>query len=429
MLDRRFIRDHPEEVREAARVKRIDLDLDRLLELLQQDDDLQREVQDLNTESNDISKRTGKASPEERATLIERGRLIRERVGGIKDVKNALDEELRALLLRVPNIPDPSVPEGPDESGNVEVKRWGEPPRFDFTPLDHVALMERLGILDVGRGARVAGSRSYILKGAGALLEMALTRFAIDRLAAKGFTPLVVPALSHEFSLIGTGQFPSQRDQTYELTDGDLFLAGTAEVAMTGMHADETLPFEQLPVQYVALSPCFRREAGSYGRDVKGIIRVHQFTKVEQFIIAPADDAASLRLLDALLVNSEEILQALEIPYRVMLLCTGDMGAGKVKAYDIESWVPSENTYRETHSDSFLGDWQARRVNLRYRGEDGKVRFAHTLNNTALASPRIMVPLLENHQQPDGSVRVPAALRPYLGMDVISRKSEVGSRK
>ena len=189
---------------------------------------------------------------------------------------------------------------------------------------------------------------------------------------------------------------------------------------MTGMHADEILPFEVLPVQYVALSPCFRREAGSYGRDVKGVIRVHQFTKVEQFIIAPADDAASLRLLDALLVNSEEILQALEIPYQVMLLCTGDMGAGKVKAYDIESWVPSENTYRETHSDSFLGDWQARRVNLRYRGEDGKVRFAHTLNNTALASPRIMVPLLENHQQSDGSVRVPAALRPYLGMDVIT---------
>ena len=429
MLDRRFIRDHPEDVREAARVKRIDLDLDRLLELLQRDDDLRREEQDLNTESNDISKRTGKASPEERATLIERGRLIRERVGGIKDAKNTLDEELRPLLLRVPNIPDPSVPEGPDESGNVEVKRWGEAPRFDFAPLDHVDLMDRLGILDVERGAKVAGSRSYILKGAGALLEMALTRFAIDRLAAKGFTPLIVPALSREFSLIGTGQFPSQRDQTYELPDDDLFLAGTAEVAMTGMHAGETLPFEQLPVQYVALSPCFRREAGSYGRDVKGIIRVHQFTKVEQFIIAPADDAASLRLLDTLLVNSEEILQALEIPYRVVLLCTGDMGAGKVKAYDIESWVPSENTYRETHSDSFLGDWQARRVNLRYRGEDGKVRFAHTLNNTVLASPRIMVPLLENHQQPDGSVHVPAALRPYLGMDVISRKSEVGSRK
>jgi len=421
VLDRRFIREHPEEVRAAARAKRVGLDLDRLLELDTRDDDLNREEQELNRESNEVSKRTGKASPEERQALIERGRAIRARVGAIKELREALDEELRALLLRVPNIPDPSVPEGADESENVEVGRWGEPPGFDVAPLDHVALMERLGILDLERGAKVAGSRSYILKGAGALLEMALTRFAIDRLVAKGFTPLIVPALSREMALVGTGWFPTLRDQTYELRDEELFLAGTAEVAMTGMHEGEILPFEELPMRYVALSPCFRREAGSYGRDVKGIIRVHQFTKVEQFIIAPADTAASLHMLEALLVNSEELLRALEIPYRVMLLCTGDMGAGKVKAYDIESWVPSENTYRETHSDSFLGDWQARRVNLRYRGEDGKVRFAHTLNNTALASPRIMVPLLENHQQADGSVRVPAALRPYLGMDLISR--------
>ncbi len=419
MLDRQFIREHPDEVREAARKKRIDLDLDRLLALDRRDLDLQREVQSLNTESNDVSKRTGKASPEERAGLIERGRVIRERVNSIKDMQRALDEDLRALLLRVPNIPDPSVPEGADESENVEIERWGDPPRFDFAPLDHVALMERLGILDLERGAKVAGSRSYILKGAGALLEMALARFAIDRLVAKGFTPLIVPALTREAALIGTGQFPAHRDETYELPADGLFLAGTAEVAMTGMHEGEILPFDELPVRYVALSPCFRREAGSYGRDVKGIVRVHQFTKVEQFIIAPADTAASLDLLDALLANSEEILRALEIPYRVVLLCTGDMGLGKVKAYDVESWVPSESTYRETHSDSFLGDWQARRVNLRYRGEDGKVRFAHTLNNTALASPRILVPLLENHQQADGSVRVPAALRPYLGMDTI----------
>ncbi len=419
MLDRQFIREHPDEVREAARQKRIELDLDRLLQLDRRDQAVQREIQDINTERNEVSKRTGKVSPEERAALIERGRVLRDELAARDALKTALDEELRKLLLRVPNIPDPSVPEGPDESGNVELTRWGEPLHVDFAPLDHVALMERLGILDLERGARVAGSRSYILKGAGALLEMALTRFAIDRLAAKGFTPLIVPALAREFALVGTGQFPTARDQTYELPADDLFLAGTAEVAMTGMHAGEILTADDLPIRYVALSPCYRREAGSYGRDVKGLIRVHQFTKVEQFIIAPADTAASLHWLDLLLANSEELLQALEIPYRVVLLCTGDMGAGKIKAYDIESWVPSENTYRETHSDSFLGDWQARRVNLRYRDEDGKVRFAHTLNNTALASPRIMVPLLENHQQADGSVRVPAALRPYVGMDTI----------
>jgi len=419
VLDRQFIREHPDEVREAARQKRIELDLDRLLQLDRRDQAVQREIQDINTERNEVSKRTGKVSPEERAALIERGRVLRDELAARDALKTALDEELRKLLLRVPNIPDPSVPEGPDESGNVELTRWGEPLHVDFAPLDHVALMERLGILDLERGARVAGSRSYILKGAGALLEMALTRFAIDRLAAKGFTPLIVPALAREFALVGTGQFPTARDQTYELPADDLFLAGTAEVAMTGMHAGEILTADDLPIRYVALSPCYRREAGSYGRDVKGLIRVHQFTKVEQFIIAPADTAASLHWLDLLLANSEELLQALEIPYRVVLLCTGDMGAGKIKAYDIESWVPSENTYRETHSDSFLGDWQARRVNLRYRDEDGKVRFAHTLNNTALASPRIMVPLLENHQQADGSVRVPIALRPYVGMDTI----------
>ena len=419
MLSRQFIREHPDEVREAARKKRVDLPLDRLLALDARVEDLKRELQGRREESNRVSKSTGKAAPGERATLVERGRVLREEIRVLEDDLRALEAELHDLLLRVPNIPDPSVPEGADESANLPVTYWGEPPRFEVPPRDHVALMERLGMLDVERGAKVAGSRSYILKGAGALLEMALVQFAMDRLVARGFTPLIVPALVREFCLVGSGQFPSGREQTYELPADDVFLSGTAEVAMIGMHAEEILPFDTLPIRYVALSPCFRREAGSYGRDVKGIMRVHQFTKVEQFVIGPAEGAASLAMLDSLLANAEELLQALEIPYRVVLVCTGDMGDGKVKMYDIESWVPSENRYRETHSDSFLGEWQARRVNLRYRGADGKVRFAHTLNNTALASPRIMIPLLENHQQPDGSVRIPTALRPYLHMDVI----------
>ena len=419
MLDRTFIREHPDVVREAARKKRVDLPLDRLLAL---DGDLlhvQQRLQSLNQERNEVSKKTGAAAPDERAALIERGKALREEIKGLEAERDVLQAELDALLLRVPNIPDPSVPEGADEADNVEVKRWGEPPHFDFTPLEHTTLMERLGLLDVERGAKVAGSRSYILRGWGALLEMAITRFAIDRLVDRGFVPLIVPALTREFALIGNGQFPTGREQTYELPADELFLAGTAEVAMTGMHADEILPYDALPIRYVALSPCYRREAGSYGRDVKGLIRVHQFTKVEQYVIAANDTPASLAMLDDLLANAEELLQALEIPYRVVLVCTGDMGDGKVKMYDIESWVPSEGRYRETHSDSFLGEWQARRVNLRYRDEGGKVRFAHTLNNTALASPRILVPLLENHQQPDGSVRVPAPLQPYLGTDVI----------
>jgi len=419
MLSLQFIREHPDAVREAARKKRVSLDLDYLLDLDRRINGLKHETESLRAEANDIAKRTGKAAPEERAALIERGKQLRLEVTAHDEPLKVLQAELDALLLRVPNIPDPSVPEGEGEEDNVALRHWGEPPRFDAPPRDHVELMERLGMLDLERGAKVAGSRNYILKGMGALLEMALTRMAIERLVARGFTPLIVPALARDFALVGTGQFPNGRDQTYELPADELFLAGTAEVAMVGMHADEILPLEALPVRYVALSPCFRREAGSFGRDVKGVIRVHQFTKVEQFIIAEADERASLEMLEALLANAEELLQALEIPYRVMLVCTGDMGDGKVKMYDIESWVPSQNTYRETHSDSYLGDWQARRVNLRYRGADGRVHFAHTLNNTALASPRIMVPLLENHQLPDGSVRIPTALQPYLGTDML----------
>ena len=420
MLSRQFIREHPDEVREAARKKGVDLPLDHILSLDAQLSAASSALQEKQAQSNRVARSAGKAaSPAEREQLIEQGRALREEVSALENRQRALDAELHGLLLKVPNIPHPSVPEGAGEADNVPVKHWGQPPRFDFTPLDHSALLERLHMVDLERGAKVAGSRSYILTGPGALLEMALTRMAMERLVAKGFTPLIVPALAREFALIGTGQFPSGRDQTYELPADDLFLAGTAEVAMTGMHADEILDGATLPLRYVALSPCFRREAGSYGRDVKGVIRVHQFTKVEQFIIAENNTDASLTLLDALLANAEELLQDLEIPYRVVLVCTGDMGDGKVKMYDIESWLPSENTYRETHSDSFLGEWQARRVNLRYRGADGKVHFAHTLNNTALASPRIMAPLVENHQQPDGSVRIPAALQPYLGLDVL----------
>ncbi len=417
MLSRQFIRENPDLVRDAIRKKRVDLDLDGLLDLDRQVREARVEVEKLNNRANEVAKATGKAAAADRATLIAEGRALRGRAGPLDEKITALESALRTLELRVPNIPDPSVPVGANEDENVELRAWGEPPAFDFTPLDHVALMEGLGILDLERGAKVAGSRSYILKGMGSLLEMALTRFAIDHLVAKGFTPLTVPAIVREFALVGNGQFPHGREQTYELPADDLFLAGTAEVAMTAMHAEEILPFADLPVRYVALAPCFRREAGTYGRDTKGVIRVHQFTKVEQFVIAAADREANLAMLEDLLTNAEELLRALELPYRVMSVCTGDMGDGKVKMYDIESWVPSQGLYRETHSDSYLGDWQARRVNLRYRAEDGKVHMAHTLNNTALASPRILVPLLENHQQADGSVLIPAALQPYLGVD------------
>jgi len=419
MLELKFIRENPELVREAARKKRNDLPLDELLALDERVRQDHQRIQDLQTELNSGSKGFRIATSEGKEELRLRGQALRAEIDALKGHIKGDEDRLHDLLLRVPQIPDPSVPEGDGEDGNVPIAYWGTPPQFEFTPLDHVALMERHAMLDTERGARVAGSRSYILKNAGALLEFALLRFALDKVVAHGFMPLIVPALVREFALIGTGQFPAGRDQIYALPADDLFLVGTAEVIMTGMYAGEILAYADLPIKMVAQSPCFRREAGSFGRDVRGVMRVHQFTKVEQYVICAADPQLSMEWLETLRRNAEEILQALELPYRVLLVCTGDMGDGKVKMYDIECWVPSEGRYRETHSDSALGDWQARRANLRYRDEDGKVRHAYTLNNTALASPRIMVPLLENHQRADGSIRVPAALQPYLGMDRI----------
>jgi seryl-tRNA synthetase len=420
MLELKFIREHPDMVREAARKKRSNLPLDELLEL---DRTVLRErqtIQDLSTRRNVLSRGFKDASPERRDELKAESTAIGDEISRREAELKELDAQLHALLLRVPNIPDPSVPEGASEEDNVVVRQWGTPRDFDFTPLDHVTLMERLDLVDMERGARIAGSRSYILKNAGALLEFALIRFALDHVRAKGFTPMTVPALARDFALVGTGQFPNGRDQIYELPADDLFLVGTAEVSMTGMYSGEILREAELPITMVAVSPCFRREAGSYGRDVKGLIRVHQFTKVEQFVICANDPEQSLQWLETLLNNAEELLQALGLPHRVMLLCTGDMGDGKVKSYDIETWVPSEGKYRETHSDSAFFEWQARRADLRYRDADGKVRHVHTLNNTALASPRILVPLLENYQQADGTVIVPEVLRPYLGMDRIA---------
>jgi len=419
MLDLKFIRENPDLVREAVRKKHSTLPLDELLELDQKVSRQNQVIQNLREQLNRRSKAVRDASAEERPAIIQENKALGDQISRHEQALKGDEDRLHALLLRTPNIPDDSVPEGAGEEDNVPVKHWGSPPTFDFTPRDHVELMEGLDMLDLPRGARIAGNRSYILKNAGALLEFALLRFAMDRITAKGFTPLIVPALAREFALVGTGQFPTGRDQIYELPADDLFLVGTAEVSMTGMYSGEILSHTELPITMVAVSPCFRREAGSFGRDVRGVMRVHQFTKVEQYVICVNDPAGSLRWLEALLENAEELVQALELPYRVLMVCTGDMGDGKAKMYDIECWVPSEGRYRETHSDSALFEWQARRANVRYRDESGKVRYVHTLNNTALASPRIMAPLLENHQQADGSIHVPKALQPYLGMERI----------
>ncbi len=417
MLDLAFIRKHPDIVKEAARVKYNTLDIDYLLDVDRRVLEVQRQVEEARTEQNKISKRIQQAGKDkaERDALIVEGKQLAEQIKAMEPRLHELEEERYQLLLLVPNIPDPSSPIGKDESDNVPIRYWGEKPSFDFEPLDHYALMQKLDVVDIERAVKIAGARSYSLKGDAARLELALMNFAMDRIARKGFTPLIVPAMARDFCFIGSGQFPKGRVQVYAIGDEELFLVGTAEVSITGMYKDEILRAEDLPLTFVGFCPCFRKEAGTYGKDTRGVFRIHQFNKIEQYVISKADHEESVRWHEQLIRNAEELVQELELPYRVVNVCTGDMGDGKVGMYDLECWIPSEGRYRETHSCSYFHDWQARRVNIRYRDEDGKVKFVHTLNNTALASPRILIPIFEVHQQPDGSVRIPAALRPFMG--------------
>lgn len=417
MLDIAFIREHPELVKDVARRRKTAVDVDALLALDSELRETRRRADDLRGEQNRLSKgiRDAGADKEAREGFIAQGRVVAAELKELEPKERELDAKLRELLLLTPNIPDASVPEGESEEDNVEVKRVGDPRKFDFEPLDHVTLLTNLGMLDLERGAKVGGSRSYILKGEAVFLELALMQFALHHVARKGFLPLDVPALAREFCFVGNSQFPRGREQTYALPEDEVYLVGTAEVSITGMHSGEILREQDLPIKYVGYSPCYRREAGTYGKDTKGIMRVHQFYKVEQYIICRADHEESVRWHEELLKVAEEIVVALELPYRVLNLCVADLGDAKVKGYDIECWVPSEGRYRETHSDSYFHDYQARRADIRYRGEDGVVRYAHTLNNTALASTRAIIALVENHQEADGRIRIPVALRPWLG--------------
>ena len=417
MLDLAFIRSNPDIVKEAARVKNNTLDIDYLLEVDRKVLELQRQVEEARAEQNRISRRIQQAGKDkaQRDALIAEGKQLAEQIKAIEPILHQVEEERQQLLYLVPNIPDPSAPIGKDESANVPIRYWGEKPTFDFEPLDHYALMQQLDVVDIERAVKIAGARSYALKGDAARLELALMNFAMDRISRKGFTPLIVPAMAREFCFIGNGQFPKGRDQVYAIEGEDTFLVGTSEVSITGMYKDEILSYEDLPLTFVGFCPCFRKEAGTYGKDTRGVFRIHQFNKVEQYVITFADHQESVRWHEQLIRNSEELVQALELPYRVVNVCTGDMGDGKVGMYDLECWLPSEGRYRETHSCSYFHEWQARRVNIRYRDQDGKVKFVHTLNNTAIASPRILLPLFEVHQQADGSVRIPDALRPFMG--------------
>jgi len=419
MLALDFIKANRETVERAIRDKGVALDLDALLALDTEVRALKTEIEALRAERNAISAQFPKAPPEEKAALGQKAKEAGARASVLENDLAGKEGELGALMLKLPGIPYDGAPVGPDESFNVVIRTEGTPPTFDFEPLDHVALIEKNDWADLSRVTQVSGSRTYCLKGALALLETKLMAWALERIAGANFTPITVPAIAREQAYLNQGQFPGHREETYELPNDDLWLAGTAEVVLTSLHSGEIIEADKLPVLYAGYSPCFRREAGSAGKDVRGLLRVHQFVKVEQYVICEADEAQSDEWHATLLRLAEDLLQAMEIPYQVIETSTGDMGLGKYRMNDIESWVPSLGKYRETHSCSTLHDWQARRANIRYRGSDGKVRFAHTLNNTALASPRILVPLLENHQTADGRVRLPKALQELMGREFL----------
>jgi seryl-tRNA synthetase len=419
MLALDFVKTNRETVERAIRDKGVDLDLERLLALDSDVRGLKTEIEGLRAERNALSARFKDATPEEKAELGRKAKDAGARAGALEGELTEKEAELKALMLRLPGIPYEGAPIGPDETFNQVIRTVGEPPSFDFEPLDHVALIEKNDWADLSRVTQVSGSRTYCLKGALALLETKLMGWALEKIADSGFTAITVPAIAREQAFLNQGQFPGHKEETYELPNDDLWLAGTAEVALTSLHAGEIIEGDKMPVLYAGYSPCFRREAGSAGKDVRGLLRVHQFVKVEQYVICEADDEQSAEWHARLLELAESLLSALEIPYQVIETSTGDMGLGKYRMNDIESWVPSLSKYRETHSCSTLHEWQARRANIRYRGSDGKVRFAHTLNNTALASPRILVPLLENHQTADGRVRLPRAMQQLMGREFL----------
>jgi seryl-tRNA synthetase len=420
MLDIKFIKENKDIVKAGAQKKHIEVDIDALIELDNERLKILSRVEYLRGEQNKVSIEMGSnISQESRLQLIEEMRLVKEE---LKDKEEKLKEIMKnwqVLMLQVPNIPDISVPEGESDEENQEVKNWGEKPTFDFEPKDHIDLMTKLGMLDLDRGTKVHGFRGYYLMGEGARLSMAIWMYALDFFSGKGYLPFLPPVIIRRETFLGTGYLPQGEEDLYKTQDED-FLAGTAEVPLMGFHQDEILKIDELPKKYLGFSPCFRREAGSYSKDVKGLIRVHEFYKLEQVIICEASHSVSVNFHEELNRNTEEFIESLGIPYRTVANCGGDLGMGQVKKYDIELWVPKENKYREIGSASYFHDFQTRRMNIRYKDNDGKMRYAHSLNATAIPTPRILVSLVENFQQIDGTIKIPEVLHKYFGKEIIS---------
>ncbi len=421
MLDIKFIKENPDLIREAARKKCINFNVDELISVEGERMEHLSLVENLRAEQNKI---TDKISQTTDATVREQ--LIsdmREFKEHLKEKEEKLKEVMKkwqALMLQVPNIPDMSVPEGTDDADNQEIKKWGTAPAFDFEPKDHIVLMENLDLVDFERGTKVSGFRGYFLKNEGAQIEMALWQYAVEFLTARGYKFMIAPSLVRREPLVGTGMLPQSEEDLYKVGENE-YLAGTAEVPTMGYFMDEVLPKEKLPQKILAFSSCFRAEAGKHGKDVKGLIRVHEFFKMEQVILCEADHQESVKYHEEVLKNSEEFVQSLGLHYRVVVNCGGDLGLGQVKKYDIEVWMPTQQKYRETHSASYFHDFQTRRLNIKYKDTDDKSRYAHSLNNTLVATPRIIACIVENCQQADGSIKIPEVLQKYIGKDFIKK--------
>ena len=422
MLDIKFIRDNKDIVQQGADKKHVKISIDELLALDSRRRELLLSVETKKTEQNKVSDQITKIQdPTERQKVITEMKELKVKMQAEEEEPKEVMKNWQTLMLQVPNIPDMSVPEGETDADNKEVKVWGEKPQFSFEPKDHLEIMTALGMVDFERGAKVHGFRGYFLTGAGAELSFAIWNYAMQFFGKKGFVPVIPPAIVRKQNLYGTGHLPGDVEDYYMTQDGDA-LIGTAEIPLMAFHEGEILEANKMPIKYLGFSPCFRREAGSHSKDVKGLIRVHEFYKLEQVVLCEASHETSARLHEEINRNTEEFIESLKIPYHTVLNCGADLGLGQVKKYDIELWVPKENTYREISSASYFHDFQTRRFNIRYRDEAGELRYVHSLNCTAIPTPRILVSLVENNQNADGSINVPEVLQPYLGGKKIIEK-------
>ena len=419
MLDIKFIRNNQELIQEAARKKQLKFKVADLIAVDDQRRELLAKIEKRRAEQNATNEKVAKGTPTERVKMIVSMKAVKVALQKDEAELKEVVKKWQLLMVEAPNIPDISVPEGKDDSENKEIRTWGEIPNFSFTPKNHIELMEKLNLVDFEAGTKVAGFRGYFLKNEAAVLSIALWQFVFDYFVnEKKYTPMLAPSLVRRENLVGTGYLPQSEEDLYKTQDGD-FLAGTAEVGVMGYFMDTIIPKEKLPQKIIAFSPCFRREAGSHGKDTKGLFRVHEFYKMEQVIICEASHIESVKYHEELTANAEEIMQLLKIPYRVVVNCAGDLGLGQVKKYDLEAWQPADGKYRENHSISYFHDFQTRRLNIRYKDSENKVQFAHSLNGTALPTPRPLIALIENNQQADGSVTIPKVLQKYVGKESI----------